>query len=199
MIDRSLVRKAAPAAAAFSIALVGIFFLVPRDDKADEQLVPVVVATRSLSDGTTTNAVRNGAEVRMVAASARAEGALGSLDSFPDGVLAYDHVVGQQILLTSFAQSRVRSLGTGYSAISVKLDPQRWVGALIEAGRIVDVYDTDGVAPRRVATRAVILEAPDPADLLPGDDTLVSLGVPEDSLADVLVAVANNRVWLVGS
>jgi hypothetical protein len=72
------------------------------------------------------------------------------------------------------------------------------VGALLEAGRIVDVYDTDDVSPRRVAVRAVILESPNPAELMPTEDTLVSIGIPEESLPDVLKAVANNRVWLVG-
>lgn len=198
MISKTLVRKAAPAAVAFSLTFVGILALVPRGEDDRGELVPVAVATRSLADGTTANAVKNGAEIRMIEASARAEGAVGSLDELPEGVLAYDHVAGQQILLTSFAQSRVRSLGEGYVAISVKLDPQRWVGALLEAGRIVDVYDTDDVSPRRVAVRAVILESPNPADLLPTEDTLVSIGVPEESLPDVLTAVANNRVWLVG-
>lgn len=198
MISKTLVRKAAPVAVAFSLTFVGILALVPRGEDDRGELVPVAVATRSLADGTTANAVKNGAEIRMIEASARAEGAVGSLDELPEGVLAYDHVAGQQILLTSFAQSRVRSLGEGYVAISVKLDPQRWVGALLEAGRIVDVYDTDDVSPRRVAVRAVILESPNPADLLPTEDTLVSIGVPEESLPDVLTAVANNRVWLVG-
>lgn len=198
MNHRSLGRKALPILGAFSLAFVGILALVPRSEKTDGDLVPVVVATKELADGTSTGAVRNGVEVRMVAESARAEGAVGSPDALPAGVLAYDHVPGQQILLSSFAQSRVRSLGRGYVAVSVKLDPQRWVGALLEAGRIVDVYDTDETNPRRVATRAVILDAPDPADLLPTADTLVSLGVPENSLADVLLAMANNRLWLVG-
>ncbi len=198
MISKTLVRKAAPVAVAFSLTFVGILALVPRGEDDRGELVPVAVATRSLADGTTANAVKNGAEIRMIEASARAEGAVGSLDELPEGVLAYDHVAGQQILLTSFAQSRVRSLGEGYVAISVKLDPQRWVGALLEAGRIVDVYDTDDVSPRRVAVRAVILESPNPADLLPTEDTLVSIGVPAESLPDVLTAVANNRVWLVG-
>ena len=198
MINKTLVRKAAPAVAAFSLAFVGLLALVPRGQDDDDELVPVAVATRPLSDGTTASAVRNGAEIRMIEASARAEGAIGSLDELPDGVLAYGHVAGQQILLTSFAQSSVRSLGKGYVAISVKLDPQRWVGALLEAGRIVDVYDTDDVSPRRVAVRAVILESPNPAELMPTEDTLVSIGIPEESLPDVLKAVANNRVWLVG-
>jgi hypothetical protein len=46
--------------------------------------------------------------------------------------------------------------------------------------------------------RAVILESPNPAELMPTEDTLVSIGIPEESLPDVLKAVANNRVWLVG-
>lgn len=198
---KSLGRKALPAAAVFSLTFVGVLALVPRDKSGSENLVPVVVATRSLSDGTSSADVRKLAAVRMVPESARATGALASVAAMPDGVLAYDHVVGQQLLASSFAESHVRSLGKGFVAVSVKLDPQRWVGPWLEAGRIVDVYDTGDSAladPQLVAERAVILEVPDPADLKPNDDAIVSLGVPRASLTAVLLAAANNRVWLVG-
>lgn len=191
-------RKFAPAAVVFSLTFVGVLALVPHDKKVDDSLVPVVVVTRSLSDGTRTSDVRKAAAVRMVPESARAAGALTRLQAMPDGVLAYDHVVGQQLLSTSFAGSHVRSLGVGFAAVSLKLDPQRWVGAWLEAGRIVDMYDTNEAGPRLVASRAVILSVPDPGDLQPNDDTIVSLGVPKESLTDVLLAAANNRVWLVG-
>jgi len=195
---KSLGRKVGPAAVVFSLTFVGVLALVPRGDKADDALVPVVVATRSLSDGTSTEGVRQGSAVRMVPEKARAAGAISSLAGLPSGVLAYDHVVGQQLLSSSFAVSRVRSLGAGFVAVSVKLDPQRWVGPWLEAGRFVDVFDTNEAGPTLAASRAVILSVPDPSDLKPSDDAIVSLGVPKDSLVDVLLAAANNRVWLVG-
>jgi hypothetical protein len=191
-------RRLLPASAAFAMAFVGVLALAPRGDDVDRDLVPVLMATRNLSDGTAADVVDDGVEVRMVPASVRAEGAITSPDSLPEGVLAYDLVPGQQVLATAFAASRVRSLGDGYVAVSAKLDPQRWVGALLEAGRIVDVYDTNETGPVRIAARAVILQSPDTGDLAPSEDTLVSLGVPEESLADVLLAIASNRVWLVG-
>ena len=198
MTTTPLGRRVLPAAAAFSLTFIGVLALVPRNSKSDEGLVPVLMATRSLSDGTPADTVGSAVEVRMVPASVRADGAIVGKDALPDGVLAYDLVAGQQVLVSSFAESRVRSLGKGFVAISVKLDPQRWVGALLEAGRIVDVYDTTETGPRRVASRAVILQSPETSDLSPSEDTLVSLGVPEASLGDVLLAVTNNRIWLVG-
>lgn len=198
MNSPSIGRRLLPASAAFVMAFVGVLALAPRGDDADRDLVPVLMATRNLSDGTAADVVDDAVEVRMVPVAVRAEGAITSLDSLPEGVLAYDLVPGQQVLVTAFAASRVRSLGDGYVAVSAKLDPQRWVGALLEAGRIVDVYDTNETGPVRIASRAVILQSPETADLAPSEDTLVSLGVPEASLADVLLAIANNRVWLVG-
>lgn len=198
MNNPSLRRRLLPATAAFAMTFVGVLALVPRDDESESDLVPVLMATREMSDGTSTNVVSDAVEVRMVPSSVRADGAITSTDALPEGVLAYDLVPGQQVLATSFAESRVRSLGDGYVAVSAKLDPQRWVGALLEAGRIVDVYDTSETGPRRIASRAVILQSPETADLAPSEDTLVSLGVPENSLGEVLLAISNNRIWLVG-
>ena len=136
----------------------------------------------------------------MVPDIARSEGAIASLDDLPVGVLAFDHVPGQQILFTSFARNHVSSLGTNFVAVSVTLDPQRWVGPWLQAGRIVDVYDTNEPQPALVATRAVILDAPEEsADILePTQDAVVSLGVPKEALVGVLAAAENGTVWLVG-
>jgi len=191
-------RKIIPAAAVFSLTFVGVLALVPHEKRAEDNLVPVLVASRSLADGTKSSDVRKASVVRMVPESARAIGAVTSAAGLPDGVLAYDHVVGQQLLTTSFAVNRVRGLGVGFVAVSVKLDSQRWIGPWVEAGRFVDVYDTNEAGPKLVAERAVILSVPDPSNVKPSDDAVVSLGVPKDALIDVLLAAANNRVWLVG-
>jgi hypothetical protein len=196
-----LARTAAPAVGVFSLTFLGVLALAPKDSTNDDSLVPVVVATRTLADGTESTTVRGAAEVRMVPDVARSEGALASLDELPIGVLAFDHVPGQQILATSFARNRVESLGADFVAVSVTLDPQRWVGPWLQAGRIVDVYDTREPGPILAAERAVILDAPqDPAaeDLEPTQDKVISLGVPKDALTEVLAAAENGTVWLVG-
>lgn len=197
---KSLARKAAPAAGVFSLAFAGVLALAPKGESKDETLVPVVVATRTMSDGTDSTAVRKSVVVRLVPDFARSEGAFTSVDALPDGVLAFDHVPGQQILYTSFARNHVSSLGANFVAISVTLDPQRWVGPWLQAGRIVDVYDTREPRPTLVATRAVILDAPeDPANTLePTQDTVVSLGIPKETLVEVLAAAENGTVWLAG-
>lgn len=197
---KPLVRKAAPAVGVFSLTFVGVLALAPKDEPKDDALVPVVVATRTLSDGTDATSVRKAAEVRMVPDIARSEGAIASLDDLPVGVLAFDHVPGQQILFTSFARNHVSSLGTNFVAVSVTLDPQRWVGPWLQAGRIVDVYDTNEPQPALVATRAVILDAPEESadSLEPTQDAVVSLGVPKEALVGVLAAAENGTVWLVG-
>ena len=201
MNARNLAKKAAPSVVVFSLAFVGVLALAPRDDGDGDDLVPVVVATRTLADGTTTNEVRRGAEVRMIPEAARAEGALTALEQVPRGVLAYDHVVGQQVLATSFARSNVSGLGADFVAVSVRLDPQRWLGPWLQAGRIVDVYDTRDSNPTRVAVGAVILDVPASlatSDVDPSDDAVVSLGVPSGALSAVLSAAQNDTVWLVG-
>lgn len=198
---KDIARKSAPAVGIFSLAFVGVLALAPDDASTSDDLVPVLVATRTLTDGTQSSAVRAAAEVRLVPASARTEGAIVDLDALPDGVLAFDHVRGQQILATSFARNRVSSLGTDFVAVSVSLDAQRWVGPWLQAGRLVDVYDTAEPQPELAATRAVILDAPDgsdAADLQPTQDTVISLGIPKESLAEVLAAAENGTVWLVG-
>lgn len=198
---KSIARRAAPAVGVFSLTFLGVLALVPKDSVDDDELVPVVVATRTLSDGTDASEVRGAVEVRMVPDIARSEGALAALEALPDGVLAFDHVPGQQILTTSFARNHVGSLGADFVAVSVTLDPQRWVGPWLQAGRIVDVYDTREPNPVLAAERAVILDAPDDPDaveLEPTEDTVISLGVPKDSLTGVLAAAENGTVWLVG-
>lgn len=198
---KSLARKSAPVVGVFSLTFLGVLALAPKDGPDDDSLVPVLVATRMLADGTDTAAVRAAAEVRMVPADARSDGALVDPAALPDGVLAYDHVAGQQILATSFAKNHVSSLGADFVAVSVTLDPQRWVGPWLQAGRIVDVYDTREPRPTLAAVRAVILEVPADtavADLQPTQDAVISLGVPTQSLTAVLAAAENGTVWLVG-
>lgn len=190
-------RRVLPAVAVFGLVGVGVYAAVPGHEKKDAALVPVVVASQQIAEGTPSGTVRGEVSVRMIPPGARASGALSSVSEIPDGVLAYGHVNGQQLLASSFAQDHVRSIGADYVAVSVMLDTQRWAGPVLQAGRHVDVWDTDDAGPKLVASDAVILDAPSPAGLKPDADTVVSLGVKKDSVAGVLLAAANKHVWLV--
>lgn len=190
-------RRALPAVAVFGLVAVGVYAAVPGHEKKDTALVPVVVATQSIAEGTPSDDVGEEVTVRMVPPGARASGALSSISDIPEGVIAYGHVNGQQLLKTSFAQDRVRSVGADYVAVSVMLDTQRWAGPVLQAGRHVDVWDTDEAGPKLVASDAVILDAPAPEGMKADVDSVVSLGVKKEAIAGVLLAAANKRVWLV--
>ena len=192
-------RTVAPAIGAFSLVAVGTLIALPDDQSGKTpDLVPTVVATAVVEAGSSSNLLRNHVEVRDIAPSARADGALTSIEQIPDGVVTYDIVSGQQVLETSFSATSVAALGDGYVAVSVRLNPQQWVGPVIVAGNVVDVYDVFNEDTTLVAHRAVILDAPDVTSVEPNDETIVSLGVKRESLPDVLVAATNNRIWLTG-
>lgn len=192
-------RTIGPALAAFALVTIGTLIALPNDDSADaNDKVPTVVATATMSSGTDTSDVRTKVEIRDLDPSARAQGALTSIDEIPDGVIAIGLVPGQQLLESSFASTSVAALGPDYVAVSVRLDPQQWVGPVIIAGNVVDVYDVFNEVTTLVAHEAVILDAPAADGLAPQDETIVSLGVRKESLPAVLVAATNNRIWLTG-
>lgn len=193
------VRTVGPALAAFSLVAIGTLVALPNDDQATaDDRIPTVVATSRLASGTDTDSVRANVEVRELDPEARAAGALTSIDDIPDGVIAAPLVPGQQLLASSFASTSVAALGPDFVAVSVRLDPQQWVGPVIIAGNVVDVYDVFNEETTLVAHEAVILDAPAADGLAPQDETIVSLGVRKESLPAVLVAATNNRIWLTG-
>lgn len=197
---RSL-RRFAPAALAFVLVAFGTLMVLPDDDEVAnaDQRRPTLVVTVDAESGTPSTDLRDSVEVKMLESDARATGALSSLDDLPEGVLVADHVAGQQLLASSFAANVVEGLGSGFVAVSVRLDAQRWVGPLVTTGDVVDVYDiVDGVATS-IARDAVVLEAPAPTDIGPRDEAVIALGVPQGSLSAVLIAASESRIWLVGA
>lgn len=160
---------------------------------------PTLVATADIPAGSSAAEVRSHVEVREVAVSDRVPNALSSVDQITDGVLAYAHVNGQQILATSFAPNRIDAVKKGYVAVSIRLDTQRWFGPLTTSGTVVDVYDVTPTGSRLVSKGAVVVDTPTTNDIGPKDDTVLSLAVNPLTLSDVLVAADEGRIWLVGS
>lgn len=194
-------KRFGPAILAFVLVTIGVLVALPNDEntaKADQD-VPVVVAVASLASGATSNDVRSNVEVRMVPASVRAAGAFSSVDELPDGVLAYPHVAGQQILGTSFSENQVLALGEGYVAVSIRVEQQRWAGPYVMAGKSVNIYDTNITSASLISANAVILGTPETDGLEPKSDTVISLGVRRESLSAVLVAAGQDRIWLVST
>ncbi|MEY4223210.1 MAG: hypothetical protein RIS33_144 [Actinomycetota bacterium] len=195
---KSIVKRATAPAVAFVCVGAGGLLLVPRDESNEEKL-PTLVAASDIADGTDAARVRGRVEVRMLPPEARVNGALTSADEIPDGVLAYAHESGQQILTSSFAADRIAALGDDFVAVSIRVDSPRWVGPLVTTGRIVDVYEVDAEEVRLITTDAVIVDAPEPENLGAKDDSVVVLGVRKDALSAVVLAASNNAIWLVGS
>lgn len=189
-----------PAIAAFALVSAGTFAALPSDSKpadaSDE--VTVLVATARLDSGTSSATVKDNVEIRRVPADTRATGALSSLAEIPTGVLASTHVVGQQLLLTSFASNRATALGDGYATVSVKLDAQRWTGPVKVTGNFVSVYSILDGQPRLICTDAVVLDAPSPNDVEATDTSIISLGVKREFLAEIVGAADEEHLWLTG-
>lgn len=187
---------------AFVITAVGIFLLTANGaptEEADVDGIATVVLASPLPAGATTADVIAASEVRLLPSTARAEGALSELDALPTGVLAADMVPGQQVLFTSIADDVVDALGEGLVAVSVRLDPQRWAGPLKTTGDTVTVHDVVDDGTTVIAQGVRIVSAPDPSELDPRSEQVITLAVLEDSATDVITAAADNRLWLVGS
>lgn len=185
---------------AFLLVGGGALAALPRaDSDPGGAMVPTLVAVSDMPAGMSVNDVRSRVEVREVASDDRVPNALASLDDIPSGVLAYAHVSGQPILATSFAENRIDAVKKGYVAISLRLETQRWFGPLTTSGSIVNVYDIAPTGVQLVSRNAVVIDAPSTGDIGPKDDTVLALAVDPASLADVLRAADQGRIWLVGS
>lgn len=200
MNRRSSLRRAMLPAAAFVLSSIGALLVLPRDHTAanSSDLLPTVVVTARLERGTSTEVLLENVEVRQLPRDARADGAYSSAAEIPNGVLTGTHVPGQQVVPESVAKSRVASLGRGYAAVSVRLDTQRWTGPVIATGEIVDVYAVTNGQSELISARAVILDSPTPADMKPRDDAIITLGVADTTLARVIAAATEDRLWLAG-
>lgn len=184
--------------AVFILVTAGLLTLIPRsnDDATASTGMPTVVVTEELPVGTKSDVVRSKAKIRMIPVYARVVGALDSLDDIPDGLLVSEQAIGQQLLATSFNESQVRALGDDFVAVSIRLDPQRWVGPLSVSGQQVNIYDVQGVDAELIASNAVIINPPSTDGLKPDDKSVVTFGVKRESVAAVLLAAKNEQVWV---
>ncbi len=185
--------------AVFVLTTAGLATLLPHsDDNADASIeIPTVVMTTDMPAGTDADIVRTNVEIRMLPTEARAIGALQSILDIPEGLLNSHHVIGQQVLTSSFDVSRVRAFGDDYVSLSIRLDPQRWTGPYSTAGQRVNIYEVqDGTNAVLISADAIIINAPSITDLKPDDKSVVTFGVRRGTVAAVIVAATNEKIWV---
>ena len=194
-------QRYAPAVLAFIFVLVGAMLALPSENNSvgAEDKVPVVVAKGTLAAGEHGDVVAASAKVLMVPEAARADGAFTSIEQLPNSVLAYGLVPGQQILRSSFSTDRVSSIGRDFVSVSLRVDPQRWVGPMKLSGAVVNIFDSSTDSTNLISIGAVILDSPSMKDLDPKQDCIISLAVKQENVASVVKAAANNNIWLVGT
>ena len=149
--------------AVFVLTTAGLTMLLPHsDDNADASIeIPTVVMASDMAAGTDADIVRTNVEIRMLPPEARAIGALQSILDIPEGLLNSHHVNGQQVLITSFDESKVRAFGDDYVSLSVRLDPQRWTGPYSTAGQRVNIYEVqENSKAVLISADAIIISAP---------------------------------------
>ena len=199
MTARKHITKYLPVVFAFGLVGAGTWTLLPEDSVADaEEGREVVVLTRALPEGTGTDEVLRWVTTRSLPGSAVVDGAYASIDDIADGVLTADHAGGQQLTNLSIADNRVAAVGPDYLVTSVQLPAQNWTGAVRIVGSKVDVYRLAETGVQVVSRGAVVLDAPPPDEVQPSSESILTIAVRRDSLADVLLAARDGLLWLVG-
>jgi len=189
---------------------VGIFVMVGtlallREDASSTAggvLVPTLVAARPIPASTPVAELAGYTEVRDLPAAARASGALGSAADLPtalsSGVVARELVAGQQVLTSSIAADPIAAVADDYVAVSVRLEPQQWVGPFQTTGATVAIYEIGETASRSLVDDARIVLSPDPTTLEPKSEAVITLAVPGNKVSAVVAAAATGKLWLVG-
>ena len=193
------ITKYLPVALAFGLVGAGTWTLLPEDSNADAEAGrEVVVLTRAMPEGTKAEELLRWVTTRSLPGSAVVDGAYASIDDIADGVLTADHAAGQQITNLSIADNRVAAVGPDYLVTSVQLPAQNWTGAVRIVGSKVDVYRLAETGVQVVSRGAVVLDAPAPDEVQPSSESILTIAVRRDSLADVLLAARDGALWLVG-
>ena len=194
------ISKFLPVALAFGLVAAGSWTLLPTTDSAAdaEAATAVLVLTRALPAGTSVNDLSRWLSVRNLPANAVVDGAFTSIAEIDSGVLAVDHAAGQQITELSFAKNRVAAVGPEYVVTSVRLPAQNWTGAVRIAGTKLDVYRLTDTGAELVSRDAVVLDSPSVDTIEPSTESILTIAVHRESLADVLRAAHDEMLWLVG-
>lgn len=148
-------RKIIGIVVAFVLAVVGTISLVAYVASAEnralagEELVQVYVVTSTVPAGTPAEDLDQFVTVEEIPAKVRATGAVESLPALAGRVTAVDLVPGEQLVDTRLVERAAftdREAGVTVPddmvEVTIKLDPQRAVGGLLEPGQTVAVFSS---------------------------------------------------------
>jgi hypothetical protein len=194
------ISKFIPVALAFGLVAAGSWTLLPNTDSAAdaEAATSVLVLTKALPAGTSASDVSRWVSERELPPNAVVDGAFTSTEQLDSGVLAVAHAAGQQITELSFAKNRVAAVGPEYVVTSVRLSAQNWTGAVRVVGTNLDVYRLTDAGAEIVSRGVVVLDSPPIDTVEPSTESILTIAVRRESLADVLRAAHDETLWLVG-
>jgi pilus assembly protein CpaB len=207
---------------ALGLALVGTFLLVGyvraagNRAGADERLVPVLVTTSDVAQGTSVKDLLAHVAVRQVPASARTHGAASDIADIDGRVPATNLFAGEQVLESRLTKPEEASteLPAGTVAVTLSLEAERANGGRLLPGGTVDVLvsydDPDRTETVLQDARVQAVSKPSPSGVLGrtseitkiatggSESFLVTLVVPEERAEALVFAADHGRMWLAG-
>ena len=181
----------------------------------DMEPVDVLVATKPIAKGTSTNDIGRSVTVRPLPSIAAVQGAVTSIAEIAGRVAIVDIQPGEQLLGSRFADPATLAgpgavpVPKGMQQISIKLESQRGVGGNLKAGDTVGVFlsigDKPGVthlAIHKVLVTKMQVEAAssgnDDNSASPAVDAnlLVTLATTADNAERIVFAAENGSIWL---
>jgi pilus assembly protein CpaB len=212
-------RRLLAAIAAAVLAIFGALVLISWVNNADararaaEQLVPVLVATNTVSTGTAAGSLGDSVSVQQVPKRLAAPGSIAALSAVKGRVTIATLLPGEQLVTGRFADPATqRPAGTvpvpdGMVEISVSLEPQRAVGGVLKAGDKVGVQLTNPTSPDGVVSTSVfrvlhdVLVTRTQGDTAapkadPNAASIVTLAVSKADATDVVRGATAKALWL---
>jgi pilus assembly protein CpaB len=217
-------RKLTGIAAALVLALVGTLVLVGYVRSAEaralsgEELVTVLVVTKTIEAGTAADELVGHVKAEQVPSKVRATGAVASLDDIEGKVASVDLLPGEQLMTERFVSSVTRSqagVPSGLLEVTIALDPERALGGNLRTGDTVGVVASfddagDGKAASHLMLHKVLVsnvqlaelskvdedEAAGQGAVAPSGKLLVTLAVDAPAVERIVFAAEHGRVWL---
>lgn len=211
--------------AALVLAVIGTVMLVNYVSQADRRAqaslepVNVVVVEKTVPAGTTVEDLKSFVQVRSVPATAKASGALSSLDGASGQVTSVTLEPGEQLLASRLIDPSQQvtpgavEVPAGMQEVTVLLPPESVVGGTLRAGDLVGLFVTlaDPSAPQDSRTQLVfdkvlvtaVQQAPASSEqtqqgtsAIPGGSSFVTLARNSTDAAKIILSARTGNIWL---
>lgn len=211
--------------AALVLAVIGTVMLVNYVSNADRRAqasldpVDVVVVEKPVPAGTTVQELSSYVRLRPMPSTAKADGALTSLDTASGKVTSVALEPGEQLLGSRLVDPSERlspgavSVPEGMQEVTILLPPESVVGGTLRAGDLVGLFvtQTDPANQQVASTQLVfdkvlvtaVQQAPAPAEstpegtsAAPSGSSFVTLARNSTEAAKVILSARTGNIWL---